>query len=157
MPYTWGRGGGNNPIRPEELTSTISVYSSFQRNFLGFHDSIMKFLFVLCWKPDFRHGWSAAVSLQPLGQPQRCRKRPTHHPCDEFLKKALPSFCHNPGWDETQKRCHYFQPSFKPVNSVFQVIIIYFNVKSRFLSTFEREKINNVKEGFLCVFISQAG
>lgn len=43
MPY-WKE---KNPIRPEELTSAVLVYSSFQRNFLGLLDSIMKFLFVL--------------------------------------------------------------------------------------------------------------
>ena len=34
-------------IRPEELTSVVLVYCSFQKNFLGLLDSIMKFLSVL--------------------------------------------------------------------------------------------------------------
>lgn len=39
--------GGKHPTRPEKLTSVVLVYSSFQRNFLGLLDTIMKFLFVL--------------------------------------------------------------------------------------------------------------
>lgn len=35
------------PLGQKSLTSMISVHGSFQSNFLGFRDSIMKFLFVL--------------------------------------------------------------------------------------------------------------